>query len=59
MAGRSIVSARDRCGRVPCFVLEVSVKLYLIFILIDVLVLLAYPVLYVIDRVRRLFHIHR
>jgi len=31
-------------------------KLYLIFIIIDLIVLLAYPVLYIINQVRRLFH---
>jgi len=34
-------------------------KLYLIFLLIDVLVLLAYPILYMIHKIRKIFQIKR
>jgi len=34
-------------------------KLYLIFLVIDLLILLIYPFLYLVDRVRRLFRIQR
>jgi hypothetical protein len=34
-------------------------KLYLIFLIIDAIVLLVYPVLYLIDKARKLFHTHR
>jgi hypothetical protein len=32
---------------------------YLIFLLVDLILLVAYPILYVIDRLRRFFQIHR
>ena len=34
-------------------------KPYLIFLLVDLILLVAYPILYVIDRLRRLFQTHR
>ncbi len=34
-------------------------KLSLIFLVIDLLILLAYPILYIIDRVRKIFRIQR
>jgi hypothetical protein len=32
-------------------------KLYLIFIIIDLLVLLAYPIVYVMNKVRKIFQV--
>jgi hypothetical protein len=34
-------------------------KPYLIFLLVDLILLVAYPILYVIDRLRRFFHSNR
>jgi len=34
-------------------------KPYLIFLLVDLILLVAYPILYVIDRLRRFFQAHR
>ncbi len=39
------------------FVSEVVLKLQLIFLVIDLLVLLAYPVLYLVHKFRKLFRI--
>ena len=40
---------------VPRCVWRYLVKLYLIFFIIDLLVLLAYPVLFIVNQIRRLF----
>ena len=45
--------------KVSRFVLEVPMRPYLIFLLLDLILLVAYPILYVIDRLRRFFQSYR
>jgi hypothetical protein len=43
----------DTPERVPVFSGETNMKLNLLFIVIDILILLAYPIVYIIHRIRK------